>query len=157
MDGTSFSRENQRMGPQDVFLCLNFWWSWKVHGSTAASQQLGVINSDEAMELSMRHKDTVAVHFKTVLFYHFYHQDAIEWISSGGRVSELIVDEATGEVWGLGRLLRSVIEGIFPGWFHVIASFWFFFDAPNIASLQERSPCACRTRSWCLPFWTRLL
>jgi hypothetical protein len=53
---------------------------WQVHGSTAASQQLGVINSDEAMELSMRHKDTVAVHFKTVLFYHFYHQDAIEWI-----------------------------------------------------------------------------
>lgn len=67
----------------------------EVHGSTAASQQLGVINSDEAMELSMRHKDTVAVHFKTVLFYHFYH--------------------------------------------------------------QERSPCACRTRSWCLPFWTRFL
>ena len=50
------------------------WWG-QVHGSTAASQQLGVINSDEAMELSMRHKDTVAVHFKTVLFYHFYHQD----------------------------------------------------------------------------------
>ena len=22
-------------------------------------------------------------------------------------------------------------------------------------AFQERSPCACRTRSWCLPFWTR--
>lgn len=55
----------------------------------------GIPGVDEAVDLSLRHRDTVTVHFKTVLFYHFY--------------------------------------------------------------LEEKSPCACRTRSWCLPSWTRHL
>eukprot|EP00931_Biecheleriopsis_adriatica_P065635 TRINITY_DN40127_c0_g1_i1.p1 TRINITY_DN40127_c0_g1~~TRINITY_DN40127_c0_g1_i1.p1 ORF type:complete len:716 (+),score=138.54 TRINITY_DN40127_c0_g1_i1:56-2149(+) len=59
----------------------------------SAAQAAGIPGVDEAVDLSLRHRDSVSVHFTTVLFYHFYH--------------------------------------------------------------QERSPCACRTRSWCAPFWTR--
>lgn len=50
---------------------------------------------NEAQTLSLQHRNGVKVHFTSVLFYHFYH--------------------------------------------------------------QEKSPCACRTRSWCLPSWTRHL
>lgn len=60
-----------------------------------AAQAAGMPGIDEAVDLSLRHRDSVSVQFTTVLFYHFYH--------------------------------------------------------------QERSPCACRTRSWCIPFWTRHL
>jgi len=48
---------------------------------------------DEAVGLALQHRDSVTVHFRSVLFYHFYHSD--------------------------------------------------------------KSPCACRTRSWCLPQWVR--
>lgn len=48
---------------------------------------------DEAVGLALQHRDSVTVHFRSVLFYHFYH--------------------------------------------------------------TEKSPCACRTRSWCLPHWVR--
>lgn len=59
-------------------------------GWASRAADLGV---DEAVGLSMQHRDSVRVHFSSVLFYHFYH--------------------------------------------------------------AERSPCACRTRSWCLPHWLR--
>lgn len=61
-------------------------------GWASRAADLGV---DEAVGLSMQHRDSVRVHFSSVLFYHFYHAD--------------------------------------------------------------RSPCACRTRSWCLPHWMRYL
>jgi len=65
----------------------------KVEPGPTAASPAGGPGMGEAVDLGMRHRDSVAVHFTTILFYHFYH--------------------------------------------------------------QERSPCACRTRSWCLPFWTR--
>jgi len=59
-------------------------------GATQPSMDSGI---DEAVGLSLRHRDTVKVHFGRILFYHFYH--------------------------------------------------------------EESSPCACRTRSWCLAHWMR--
>lgn len=50
---------------------------------------------DETVGLSLQHRNSVQVHFQSVLFYHFYH--------------------------------------------------------------SERTPCSCRTRSWCLPRWMRHL
>mmetsp|Transcript_5250 Transcript_5250/g.12639 ORF Transcript_5250/g.12639 Transcript_5250/m.12639 type:complete len:634 (-) Transcript_5250:60-1961(-) len=61
----------------------------------SSGQAVADLNLNEAISLALRHRDTKHVHFRSVLFYHFY--------------------------------------------------------------FEEESPCACRTRSWCLPYWLRFL
>lgn len=56
----------------------------KFHLRTMKPDRQPVMTSDlvchkflvsEAWARDARHRDTIGVHFKTVLFYHFYHQD----------------------------------------------------------------------------------